>query len=290
MIKTRIAPTPSGFLHLGNVYSFVLTWLITKKQNGSILLRIDDLDTERTRPEYLEDIFQMLDFIGIQPNEGPSGIAEFHEKYSQKRRMPYYFKNLQKLIDQNQVFACQCSRKTVTQLSPNGRYPGTCLTRKLPILESHLAVRVKVDNHTQTCFFDEYLEQTRTFDIDAQLGSFVVWRKDGIPAYHLASVTDDLLFGINVIVRGEDLALSTAAQLYLAGLLGKNSFNQIKWFHHPLQRNQKGEKLSKSSGSKAVSGLRAMGLSKSVLLQHIASLLLLPTKPYNTLEDLLDFF
>ncbi|MEQ8535610.1 MAG: glutamate--tRNA ligase family protein, partial [Imperialibacter sp.] len=94
---TRFAPTPSGFLHIGNIYSFLITWLLARKNNGQILLRIDDLDQERVRPEYVENIFRTLEWFGLDWDLGPSSVEQFEKEYSQLRRMEWYEAALQKL-------------------------------------------------------------------------------------------------------------------------------------------------------------------------------------------------
>src|SRR5687768_5857036 len=111
--RTRIAPTPSGFLHLGNVLSFALTAAIARKRGARILLRIDDMDRDRVQPDYIDDIFEVLRFMGLPWEEGPKDAAEFLQRFSQQHRLPLYEAALQQLEKKGQVFACTCSRAQV---------------------------------------------------------------------------------------------------------------------------------------------------------------------------------
>src|ERR1044072_3055513 len=116
MFRTRIAPTPSGYLHIGNAFSFLLTALHAKKRGASLLLRIDDIDDERKRPEYVNDIFTSLEWLGIEWNEGPSGPEDFELNWSQNRRLDIYKGILPRLREAEIIFACECSRKKLASL------------------------------------------------------------------------------------------------------------------------------------------------------------------------------
>ena len=122
--QTRIAPTPSGFLHLGNAYSFLLTKALAEKHGAKILLRIDDLDRERYRQEYVQDIFDTLDFLEIQIHQGPSSVAEFESQWTQQERMPLYQEALNQLQQSRLLFSCTCSRSQILQIDPRGIYLG----------------------------------------------------------------------------------------------------------------------------------------------------------------------
>src|SRR5580692_4653347 len=124
--KTRIAPTPSGFLHLGNVLSFAITAAIATKTGAKILLRIDDLDRDRVNKQYVQDIFDTLNFLEIPWDEGPRNYNEYESEYSQLHRMELYQAALQQLKNSGQVFACTCSRADVRRNNADDIYPGTC--------------------------------------------------------------------------------------------------------------------------------------------------------------------
>jgi glutamyl/glutaminyl-tRNA synthetase len=270
-VKTRIAPTPSGYLHLGNALSFAITWALARKQQGIVALRIDDLDNARFRPEYLQDIFDTLDFMGIDYDEGPRHPKDFQENYSQLLRLPAYQSQLDKLVQQGMVYACPCSRSQISALSPLGLYPLTCRDEQLPLSTPNAAWRVCIPEGTTISFKDQLLGNC-TVALALEMPDFVVRRKDGIPAYQIASIVDDLAMGINLIVRGEDLMLSTAAQLYLAQHTGTTTFTESQFVHHPLISSG-GNKLSKSHDALSLTEMRKAGLTPQQLWQKLAQLL-----------------
>ena len=255
---TRIAPTPSGFLHLGNAYSFLITKAIAEKTGAKILLRIDDLDRERYRPEYVQDIFDTLDFLEIKIDVGPKNIREFETEWSQIHRMSLYEKALEDLRATGTLFACDCSRKKIQQLDSSGYYLGQCLDRRLSLDKPDVAWRINtLESDFQT--FTEYPNQRVTALIPQDTAFYVVRKKDRLPAYHLTSVVDDVHFGVDLIIRGKDLYSSTLAQLDLGKKLGYDQFSTITFLHHPLIKGEKQEKLSKSDGSTSVQFLRKEG-------------------------------
>lgn len=265
---TRIAPTPSGFLHLGNAYSFLLTQALAKKHGTKILLRIDDLDRERYRPEYVQDIFDTLDFLEIQIDLGPKSVSELESEWSQVHRMQRYEEALAKLRTTGKVFSCDCSRNKIQQIDPRGYYLGQCLDRRIPLDKPDIAWRVNTleADFTQ---FTEYPNFRKTDLIPEETAFYVVRKKDRLPAYHLTSVVDDLHFGVDLIVRGKDLYASTLAQLDLARLLGEEKFTQSTFLHHELIKGSNQSKLSKSAGDTSIQFLRKEGKK----LQEIHSLL-----------------
>lgn len=265
---TRIAPTPSGFLHLGNAYSFLLTQALAKKQGAKILLRIDDLDRERYRPEYVQDIFDTLDFLEIEIDLGPKSVSELESEWSQVHRMQLYEEALAKMRATGKIFSCDCSRNKIQQIDPRGYYLGQCLDRRIPLDKPDTAWRVNTleADFTQ---FTEYPNFRKTDLIPEETAFYVVRKKDRLPAYHLTSVVDDLHFGVDLIVRGKDLYASTLAQLDLARLLGEERFGKITFLHHGLIKGANQSKLSKSSGDTSIQYLRKEGKK----LQDIKNLL-----------------
>lgn len=243
-MKTRIAPTPSGYLHLGNLLSFAYTWLLAQQQRGSLLLRIDDIDNDRFRPAYLEYIFSCLRQYGISYTEGPQDAADFAARWSQQHRLPRYQQLLQQLAHAGHVFACQCSRQQQQQQGC------PCQHLSLPLDTAGVQWKLRVPEDSIVSWNDALLGQQQ-IPLAKAMGPFVVKRKNGWPSYQLASVADDEDFAITHIVRGHDLLHSTAAQLLLAQLLGFSGFQQIRFYHHALLTNTEGEKLSKSAGTQA---------------------------------------
>ena len=265
---TRIAPTPSGFLHLGNAYSFLLTQALAKKHGAKILLRIDDLDRERYRPEYVQDIFDTLDFLEIPIDLGPKSVSELESEWSQVHRMQLYEEALAKLRATGKVFSCDCSRNKIQQIDSRGYYLGQCLDRRIQLDKPDTAWRVNTleADFTQ---FTEYPSLQKTDLIPEETAFYVVRKKDRLPAYHLTSVVDDLHFGVDLIVRGKDLYASTLAQLDLARLLGEDRFGKITFLHHELIKGPNQSKLSKSAGDTSIQFLRKEGKK----LQDIKNLL-----------------
>ncbi len=262
--RTRIAPTPSGYLHLGNVLSFALTATLARRSGASILLRIDDLDRERVSKAFVADIFETLNFLRIPWDEGPRDAGEYERAWSQVHRLGRYREALERLREGGKLFACDCSRSKIGRESPDGVYPGTCREKGMSLDTVGCSWRVRTPAFPA--------EMT---DLPAEMTDFVVRKKDGFPAYQLTSVVDDLHFGVDLAVRGDDLRASTAAQLWLAGELGFDAFRRIHFFHHPLLMASKEEKMSKSAGADSVRHLRLQGLKPaeiySMILRRIGS-------------------
>ncbi|CAN5327606.1 tRNA glutamyl-Q(34) synthetase GluQRS [soil metagenome] len=262
---TRLAPTPSGYLHQGNAFNFLLNWLMAREQGGKVLLRIDDLDVPRSKQEYLHDVFETLDWLGIDWDAGPAATDDLAASWSQSLRLPLYNSLLEQLRAQGHLFACDCSRKSLA--AAGGVYQGNCIHKGIPFDQPDVAWRVKV-NVTETISFNDGWQGETIIALGLQVGSFVVRRRDGIPAYQIASLADDVHYGITSIARGMDLLSSTASQLYLAKLLGLGLFTQTLFYHHPLLLDQAGHKLSKSTGSLSLHHWRKEGISASVLLAN----------------------
>ncbi|MFN0037161.1 MAG: glutamate--tRNA ligase family protein [Saprospiraceae bacterium] len=249
--RLRLAPTPSGFVHIGNALNFTLNWLAAKYSGGlapsespaKIYLRIDDLDADRRRPEYLDDIFDTLRWLNLDW-DSQSG----HRAIEQSDNLPRYFHVLERLRERGLLFACQKSRR---ELEPfGGAYPSEFREQNLGLDAPDVAWRIK----TPPGF---------------PLPDFVVRRRDGIPAYQVASLADDLHLGITHIVRGADLEDSTAAQRFLAAALSEENFLKIKFLHHPLVLGESGEKLSKSAGATSLKTLREAGIGPEKVFRTV---------------------
>ena len=288
-VQSRLAPTPSGFLHLGNAFSFALTWLLTRHHGGSLLLRIDDIDNERRRPAYVEDVFHTLAWLGLDWDAGPKDPTDFETHFSQLHALDRYAQLLEGLRQSGALYACNCSRSQVLASSVNGVYPGTCRHRNLPFDTPGAAWRVYVPENT-VIHIPEYTGGPRPVRLDAAMGDFVVRRRNGLPAYQVASLADDLHYGINLVVRGVDLLPSTAAQLFLAGHLPPNAFAKTIFYHHPLLRDEGGQKLSKSAGAASLLALRGQLPGPAPVYQALAKALGLPAEAVAGPRDLLRRF
>lgn len=254
--RTRIAPTPSGYLHVGNAWSFVLAWLLARGRGGSVHLRIDDLDAARLRPEYLEDIFDSLRWLGLDWDTGPRDAEDFRAHHSQRLRLDRYREALDRLARADgeghpAVFACACTREQAKRAAEAagtpGLYPGTCRGKGLAFDKPGTSLRLRVPAEA-ACEAKDLLEGIRRWEPARDMGDFVVRQKNGDPAYQLASVIDDEDLGIDCVVRGMDLLPSTGAQLFLARRLGARTFLAADFLHHNLWIAEGEEgKLSKSS-------------------------------------------
>jgi glutamyl/glutaminyl-tRNA synthetase len=260
---TRLAPTPSGYLHAGNVYNFLLNWLWARANGGKVLLRIDDADAARKRPEYVEDIFMVLDWLELDWDIGPTGPADFEKNWSQSQRTDLYDAVLEELVCKEMLFACTCTR---SQLG-TGPYPGHCNSKGLSLDTPDAAWRIH-SNEGAIAAFDDVAMNDVYINLAESTGSFVVRKKDGVAAYQLTSLADDRHFGVTHIARGQDLLPSTAMQLYIDGLLATPHLRQCQFWHHGLLTNDSGYKLSKSAGHQS-QGLMAT-MDRTVLLNGFA--------------------
>ncbi|MBH8560151.1 hypothetical protein I7X13_18965 [Hymenobacter sp. BT442] len=275
-VVSRLAPTPSGYLHLGNAVNFVLTWLLTRRAGGTLHLRIDDLDRARLRPAYLDNIFRVIDWLGIDYDHGPSGPDDFLRHHSQLLHLPEYNRVLRRLAQQ----------PGLVQASQRTRTGGTEAAVALETLGA--AWRAHVPAGTEIALPDAWQGET-SVPLGALMPDFVIRKKDGVAAYQVASVVDDLRLGTNLIVRGLDLQASTAAQLWLAGQLSETAvFNaeRVQFFHHPLLTDAAGQKLSKSQQLPTDAGVMAREQGKQAVFQAVAELLELPSGAAESLEML----
>ena len=257
--RSRIAPTPSGYLHLGNAFNFLLTEYLTRRETGILRLRIDDLDAPRIRREYIADVFETLHWLGVATDEGPRDEADYAAHYSQQARLTKYDELLDGLATSGKMFACTCSRAEIQRGSTDGQYPGYCRDKALPLDTKNAAWRFRTEPGDVIAWQDAICGPLEV-SLYGQARDFVIRRRDGLPAYHVASLCDDADYGINLIVRGVDLLESTAVQLHLAASLGITSFLNCRFYHHPLLQNEAGEKLSKSAGSSSLKALREAGM------------------------------
>jgi glutamyl-tRNA synthetase len=269
----RLAPTPSGYLHLGNAVNFVLTWLLVRRAGGTLHLRIDDLDRARLRRQYLENIFRVIDWLGLDYDHGPSGPDDFLCHHSQLLHLPDYNRVLRRLAQQpGLVYATQRSRTSAAEAVPLAT-PGAAWRVRVP---PDIALAAAPGNASGP--------------LAAVMPDFVVRKKDGVAAYQVASIVDDLRLGTTLIVRGLDLRASTTAQLWLAAQLPESRVfgpGRLQFYHHPLLTDPVGHKLSKSTQASGDGGVLALPGGPPRVYQAVAELLGLPSEAAESLPSLL---
>jgi glutamyl/glutaminyl-tRNA synthetase len=269
--RGRLAPSPTGYLHLGHARTFWAAQLRAQKFGGQLILRNDDLDSTRYKMEFVEAMLEDLRWFGFEWSEGPD-IGGPCAPYNQSERMSHYQAALGKLRAGNFIYPCTCSRKDIQQAvtAPHAAddeliYPGTCRGKKLSSLNSQpstkFAWRFHVPDGETVSFRDENLGEHK-FIAGKDFGDFVIWRQDGVPAYQLACVVDDAAMKISEVVRGADLLLSTARQILLYRALG---LKPPAFFHCELVRDERGERLAKRHDALALRTLRGRGISPAEL-------------------------
>jgi len=268
---TRFAPSPTGYLHLGHVANAVWTWGLARALGGRVLLRLEDHDRGRCRPEYEAALLDDLEWLGLEPDAGtPAELRAGRSAYRQSDGAGAYENALARLGAR--VFACACSRKDLARsggdaLNEETRYAGRCRDRGLAPAPGR-GLRLRMDPGFER--FSDARVGEREQDPSAQCGDLLLRDRLGQWTYHLAVVVDDLRHGVDLVVRGEDLLDSTGRQIRLGRLLGRAS--PAVFLHHPLIRKPGGDKLSKSSGDTGIRELRAAGGGPEEVLGRAAHL------------------
>lgn len=323
-VKGRFAPSPTGRMHLGNVYAALMSWLSAKSQGGEWLLRIEDLDPQRSRAEYARTLMDDLLWLGLEWDEGP-GRERDAGPYWQSERGNLYEQALWRLEEMGLVYPCTCTRADIlaTQAphESDGRvvYRGTCrppmtlpweyimglragmslpvgdgasacnaVTSASTIALGVAALRLRVPPlplATVVCPDRHY--GAVSVNLATHCGDFIVRRRDQAWAYQLAVVVDDALMGVTEVVRGRDLLLSAPQQMYVARLLG---YEPPTFAHIPLLVNEAGLRLSKRDRSLDMGVLRASYTPEALLgrLAHLAGLT--PDEAPVHLADLIPLF
>jgi glutamyl-tRNA synthetase len=275
--RGRIAPTPTGDLHVGHARTFVEAWRRAEAAGGALVLRVEDLDPLRCRPEFAEHAVEDLAWLGVRWTEGP---------VYQSRRRPVYEDAWRRLRDLGAIYPSHASRREVREAEAraaaahdpahaphgdeeDGREPLFPPALRPPADAGRGAEtpagavwRFRVPDGERVRFVDAR-RGPQAFTAGADFGDFVVWRKDDVPAYELAVVADDAAMGVTEVVRGEDLLRSTARQLLVYQALGARP---PAWCHLPLARDASGRRLAKRDGALSVRALRALGLGPAEVL------------------------
>ena len=258
---TRFAPSPTGDLHLGHVVNALYVWGLARALGGRVLLRIEDHDRERYRAEYESAILADLAWLGLEPDatEATGGRPLVRQRDCEAT----YESALQRLRSQGLIYACGCSRREIGNAgAARGelRYPGTCRLRRLPGAGNGL--RAQIAPGTER--FHDGLRGEQVQEPAAQCGDVLVRDRAGQWTYQFAVTVDDMLQGVDLVVRGADLLPSTGRQIRLARLLRRPA--PAVFLHHPLLLGPTGSKLSKANRDPGISELRRGGMSAREVL------------------------
>jgi glutamyl/glutaminyl-tRNA synthetase len=278
--RGRLAPSPTGLLHLGHARTFWIAAQRAAKRDGTLILRSEDLDPQRCRDDFAQAMMDDLRWLGISWSEGPD-VGGPYAPYVQSERRTHYLAAWKQLRDLGLIYPCTCSRKDVAQAvgAPNDdddepMYSGKCRPKE-PALEAdrfrlrgtaEAAVstwaetrgvnwRFRVPDGEEIGFTDLHLGPQRMV-AGRDFGDFIVWRRDDVPAYQLAVVVDDAAMGITEVVRGADLLKSTARQILVFQALG---MSPPDYYHCDLARDETGMRLAKRHDSLSIRKLREMG-------------------------------
>jgi glutamyl-tRNA synthetase len=267
--RGRIAPTPTGYLHLGHAATFGLAWESAREFGGLLLYREEDLDPQRCRPEYAQAAIEDLHWLGLDWRETSE---------PQSRRRPHYLAAWERLRDAGVIYPSTVSRRELAEVRapqegaedplfpPELRPPpGTGRDSPTPAGANW---RFRVPDGLEIAFHDLRKGLVR-YTAGRDFGDFLVWRRDDVPAYELAVVVDDHAMGVNDVVRGEDLLLSTARQLLVYEALGIANEQLPAYFHTPLLRDAEGRRLAKRHDALALRELREQGVPPAALMDWI---------------------
>lgn len=293
-MKGRFAPSPSGRMHLGNVYAALMSWLSVRKQNGEWLLRIEDLDPQRCKLEYALQLEDDLRWLGLDWDEGGTeAIGDDGSSYMQSKRGDIYQHYLETLKDKGVTYPCYCTRADIlaTQAphESDGRvvYKGTCRPEEGKVIEDRGAHAIRIMVPSEIISFHDMLYGEQAANLAEQCGDFILRRKDGAWAYQLAVVVDDALMGVTEVVRGRDLLLSANQQIFLNRVFG---FNIPTYGHIPLLTNGDGQRLSKRDKSMDMGVLRQNHTPEEIIgwIAHVAGLIPTPS-PISARELISEF-
>jgi len=269
--RGRLAPSPTGLLHIGHARTFSIAAQRARHHHGTLILRNEDLDPHRSRAQFVQAMIEDLRWLGLHWTEGPD-CGGPHGPYTQSARRAHYLAAWRRLRDQGFIYPCTCSRKDLAQAptAPNNSddepiYPGRCRHRTdaLEFPEpAGVNWRFRVPDADEITFTDLNLGSQR-YVAGQDFGDFLIWRRDDVPAYQLAVVVDDQSMQITEVVRGADLLKSTARQLLLIRAL---AYATPDYFHCDLLRDASGLRLAKRHDALSIHHLRESGMTPAKVL------------------------
>lgn len=270
--RGRLAPSPTGYLHLGHARTFWLAQQQAQSHGGTLILRNDDLDSVRCKPEFVTAMYEDLKWFGFNWSEGPDCGGPF-APYSQSERTKHYRTALAQLQAGGFIYPCTCSRKDIAAAAraPHAEdddeplYAGTCRGKTVTEVNGKkFSWRFRVPDGEAISFVDKNLG-AQQFLVGKDFGDFVVWRPDDVPAYQLACVVDDAAMLITEVVRGADLLKSTARQLLLYRAL---NLTAPSFYHCALMTDETGQRLAKRHDALSLCTLRQRGESPEAILAN----------------------
>jgi glutamyl-tRNA synthetase/glutamyl-Q tRNA(Asp) synthetase len=269
-LRTRFAPAPTGWLHLGHVLNACYVWNTAHSSGARVLLRIEDHDRERCRPEFEQGILDDLDWLGFAPDEYPTDCFRRGRcDGRQSDREQIYQEAIEMLLRDSLVYACDCTRRTLAAADdqPTGserRYPGTCRDRGLPLRDGY-GWRARIDESIEA--FDDALLGRQVQKPADQCGDLLIRDRLGNWTYQFAATVDDYWQDIDLVIRGVDLLESTGRQIQLARLLGRTE--PPTYMHHPLIMKSPDQKLSKSDRDTGIRDLRIAGWTRERVFSEV---------------------
>jgi len=264
-IRTRFAPSPTGFLHIGGARTALFNWLLARREGGVFVLRVEDTDTERSTLESIDQIVEGMRWLGLDADEGP---------FFQMQRLEHYQQLAHRLVEANKAYRCYCSREELAAMREDQkarglkpRYDGRCRTRSEPVADRNSVIRFKNPTSGKVCVND-LVRGDVTFD-NAELDDLVILRSDGVPTYNFSVVVDDSDMGITHVVRGDDHLNNTPRQLNIMKAL---ELTAPEFAHLPMILGSDGSRLSKRHGAVSVLAYREAGYLPEAVLNYIARL------------------
>jgi glutamyl-tRNA synthetase len=271
--RGRLAPSPTGYLHLGHARTFWIAQQRARAVGGTLILRNEDLDPDRSQPHFYHAMIEDLRWLGLEWKEGPDVGGPFGP-YTQSQRHGFYRDAWRRLLDGGWLYPCRCSRKDLAMAmqaphDDEGIYPGTCRPAAGQIVAasqpSAANWRFRVPEGQAIEFEDKHFGPQR-FVAGQDFGDFLVWRRDDLPSYQLAVVVDDAAMQITEVVRGADLLKSTVRQILVARALGLSSPG---WYHCDLLCDDQGQRLAKRHDALSLRTLREQGKQPEDLLASL---------------------
>lgn len=266
-VRLRFAPSPTGHLHIGGLRTIIFNWLLARHNNGAFLIRIEDTDLERSKPEYTQSILQTLQWMGVESDE-PVVI--------QSERVPEHRRVAQELVAAGNAYYCSCSQEQVIERHKQKygnddifiKYDGKCRGTKIPDASKKQVIRFALPDDVQSVSWNDLVRGEISTEL-SQLDDFIIIRSDGMSMYNFAVVIDDAFMRISHIIRGEEHVSNTPKQILLYKALG---YALPEFAHVSMILGPSGEKLSKRDGATSVLEYKTMGYLPDALFNYLVRL------------------